>query len=107
MDLLIAGDNPPGSYRILNLPDDRGSMGMASPQAPVGAGALEPFRNCGNASPHSIAFVGRQALAAANGATPLCPYIGHDGCFQLNGRSFSPNRVDTRVQLGSVEDWEI
>lgn len=29
------------------------------------------------------------------------------GAFQINGRRFSPNRVDTRVKLGSVEDGEI
>jgi FtsP/CotA-like multicopper oxidase with cupredoxin domain len=27
--------------------------------------------------------------------------------FQINGVSFDPNRIDTRVQLGSTEDWVI
>ena len=26
--------------------------------------------------------------------------------FSINGRTFNPNRVDTRVRLGSVEEWE-
>ena len=26
--------------------------------------------------------------------------------FTINGRTFNPNRVDTRVALNTVEDWE-
>jgi FtsP/CotA-like multicopper oxidase with cupredoxin domain len=26
--------------------------------------------------------------------------------FTINGRSFSPDRIDTRVRLGDIEDWE-
>lgn len=26
--------------------------------------------------------------------------------FSINGRTFNPNRVDTQVRLGNVEDWE-
>src|SRR4051812_13161692 len=29
------------------------------------------------------------------------------GGFTMNGRQFDPGRVDTRVSLGSVEDWEL
>jgi FtsP/CotA-like multicopper oxidase with cupredoxin domain len=27
--------------------------------------------------------------------------------FQINGHAFEPDRIDTRVQLGSTEDWLI
>jgi FtsP/CotA-like multicopper oxidase with cupredoxin domain len=29
------------------------------------------------------------------------------GGFTINGRPFDPRRVDTRVALGSIEDWDL
>jgi len=33
--------------------------------------------------------------------------IGGKGIFYVNGKAFDPNRVDTRVRLGAVEEWTI
>ena len=32
--------------------------------------------------------------------------MGGGMAFGINGRTFDPSRVDTRVRLGDVEDWE-
>lgn len=33
--------------------------------------------------------------------------MGRGMTFAINGRVFDPNRIDTRVRLNTVEDWEI
>ena len=116
-DVLIQGTRESGSYRLTNLPYDRGSAGM------MGGGA--------NATPVDVAlFVYRgraerqlqlpRALSNVAVLPPttvrrtfeltdtmgMIPGRGMGMRFRINGREFDGDRIDTRVRLGAVEEWQ-
>ena len=126
-DLMIQGSRAPGTYRLLNLPYNRGATGMGMGMGMMGmmggtAGALS--------APSTIATLAysRQANRVVPlpqklvSVAPLPPpsrvrsftlgqsmgqgMMGGGMGFGINGRTFDPSRVDTRVRLGDVEDWE-
>lgn len=116
-DVLIEGRRQSGSYRLMNLPYDRGSAGM------MGGGANEP-----PAALASVVYQGRAerplrvpgTLASVSALPPgtvrrtfelsdamgMTPGRGMGMRFRINGREFDHSRIDTRVRLGAVEDWE-
>ena len=122
-DVLVQGDQRGGSYRLQALPYQRsGHMGMG-----MGMGMMDSSSGGGNtlATVRYVGAVEPLALPTALIPVPEMPApertrrfvmahamggMGSHGMgmgFQINGVSFDPNRIDTRVQLGSTEDWVI
>ena len=130
-DILVRGEREPGQYRLLDLPYDRGSMGMMGPG--MGRGMMGPRmgpggRNfSGEGTTRTLATLTYQgqvepvplpqqlipveALPAPqtvrrfslnHGMSP-----GMGMAFFINGQTFNHQRIDTRVSLDTVEDWEI
>ncbi|MBE9030456.1 multicopper oxidase family protein [filamentous cyanobacterium LEGE 11480] len=122
-EVLIKADQGAGQYRLLNLPYERAAMGMG--RGMMGRGMMgEPDnRSTTNvlatlsyeedvqpqALPDKLIPVSRLAKPSTqrqftmnHGMAP-----GQGMVFLINGRPFAPDRVDTQVKLGSVEDWEI
>ena len=119
-DVLISGDRPPGRYALLNLPYDRGGMGMGMGMmsrrgaTPGGATTLAQLTYEGRADriipvPYRLGSV--PMLEPPN--LPPRRFVLSEGMggmgmgFFINGRSFDHHRVDTRVRLNSTEEWEI
>jgi len=116
-DVLIQGTRESGSYRLTNLPYDRGSSGI------MGGGASAP--------PIDLARIIYQGRAERRLRIPetlvdvpvlpsgtvrrtfeltdamgMIPGRGMGMRFRINGREFDHERIDTRVRLGAVEEWE-
>ncbi|MGB3403221.1 MAG: multicopper oxidase family protein [Microcoleaceae cyanobacterium] len=116
-DILIQPSQKPGQYRLLNLPYQRGRMGM------MGGGMMG--RNVNN-EPQVLATVSYQTQATPALPTQLIPVEllpkaqkirrfqmnhgmirGQGMVFLLNGQPYQSERIDTAVQLNTVEDWEL
>lgn len=116
-DVLIQGAREHGTYRLTSLPYDRGTTGM------MGGG--------GNTAPVDVArfvYAGRderrpqipRTLVSVPGlpastaqrafelsdAMGMIPGRGMGMRFRINRQEFSEARIDTRVRLGAVEEWE-
>ena len=129
VEVLIQGDRQPGQYRLLNLPYDQGSMGMmGGGMMSRGRGMMgRRNRNNNSGSTEVLATltydreVESQSLpqtlipvetlpepqttrrfTMSHGMSP-----GRGMVFLINGNTFDPQRIDTQVQLNTVEDWEI
>ncbi|MDJ0574354.1 MAG: multicopper oxidase family protein [Xenococcaceae cyanobacterium MO_234.B1] len=120
-ELLIPGTKEPGSYRLLNLPYDRGSMGM------MGGMMGHRHRFSVSTSPQTIATItyGKpvKPVSLPNKLIPITilpePKIarrfelnhgmipGQGMAFLINGESFNPNHISTQVKLNAIEDWEL
>lgn len=134
-DVLIHGARDGGSYRLLNLPYDRGSMGMVDGAGMMG-GRGGTMGGMGGGSSDSasagmeLARVVYQGPATRRATVPdrlvdvpalpapsiqrtfelgsgMGMRLGAMGMrFAINGREFDHDRIDTRVRLNSVEEWE-
>lgn len=117
-DVLVQGVRADGVYRLRNLPYNRGSAGMMG-----GAlGSRTAFDLASMvydgraASPHSVppALADVERLPEArrrrtfvlSEAMGMVPGRGMGMRFLINGREFDHRRVDDRVRLGDVEEWE-
>ncbi len=118
-DVLIQANREPGKYRLLNLPYERVGMGM------MGRGMME--RNIPENQPQVLATVSYdQQVAAVPLPKKLIPVPalpeaqkvrrfqmnhgmipGQGMAFLFNGESYQPDRIDTQVQLNTLEDWEL
>ena len=119
LDILIEGRRGEGSFRLLNLPYDRGSMGMMGGMGRSGAqrttetlatvqyrgasertwtlpsslpGAVEPLPP--TSLPQRVFRLGMGMGMMMGGMT-----------FTINGREFEANRIDSAPRLGTVEEW--
>lgn len=117
-DVLIQGSRAGGSYRLMNLPYNRGSAGMMGGVV----GADSPFELATvvyegrAASPVDIPQVLGEVERLPAGpvrrtfvlseAMGMMPGRGMGMRFLINGREFDHARTDARVRLGDVEDWE-
>ncbi|MFN0104026.1 MAG: multicopper oxidase family protein [Bryobacteraceae bacterium] len=115
-DVLVRGSRDNGVYRLLNLPYNRGGTGMMGgvftrrePEVLAALfyeGRVEPALDLParlvqvDPLPPPEAPVRRFALNELG-------MPGRGMRFTINGREFDHDRVDTRVRLGTVEDWEI
>ncbi len=109
-DLLIQAHQQPGEYRLLNLPYQRVRMGMMgfsnqsqvlatvsydsqiSPDLPTQMIPIEPLTK-----PQKIRrFQMNHGMINGQGMA-----------FLLNGQPYQPQRIDTSVQLNTIEDWEL
>jgi FtsP/CotA-like multicopper oxidase with cupredoxin domain len=119
-DVLVQGNQTPGSYRLLNLPYQRsGHMGMG--QVADAPQTLATLNYAGSVAtlplPKTLIPVPalpqpertrRFSLAHAMGMGMGGMQQGMGGMgFVINGQAFDPDRIDTRVALGSTEDWLI
>ena len=118
-DVLIQGSRDGGSYRLMNLPYNRGSAGMMMGGV---VGADSPFELATvvyegrAASPVDIPQVLGEVERLPAGpvrrtfvlseAMGMMPGRGMGMRFLINGREFDHARTDARVRLGDVEDWE-
>ena len=114
--VMIQGTAASGSYRLLNLPYVRGVMGMMGGFGPPSLTSTVLA---------TLVYQGREDSPVALDqtlipVTPLPPaaitrtfmlgqgmgMFGRAAMFTVNNRTFDPSRVDTKVSLGDVEDWE-
>ena len=153
-EVLIRADRASSSYRLLNLPYDRGGMGM------MGSGAMgsmdmkngdmdmsngHSMKDTGQDADQSMGQSMKTAPSESNSAMPLATLVYNDSVFELpslptqliavdplpiaqntrrldlsmqmsflrgmaftiNGKTYSENRTDIQVPLGTVEEWEI
>lgn len=112
-DLMVRGSRPGGSYALRNLPYDRGGgMGMfPSAGLPFTLATLDyegdaveaPALSERLASIDPLPEPARSRTFVLGGG--MGGMMGGGMAFTINGRTFNPNRVDTRVRLGDVEEW--
>ena len=123
-DILVKKDKESGQYRLLNLPYDRGSMGMMGGSMMGGRGMMG--RN-NREEPIALATV-KYASAVDSLALPtklnsidplpepqtvrrfelnhgMSPGVGM--AFLINGEYYQGDRIHTQVKLNTVEDWEL
>ena len=140
-DVLVQATQEPGSYQLLNLPYDRGGMGMMGRgmrgggmrgrmgRERMGRGMMGRHRmgESFQSGPQTLATFSYQGQVEARSLpTQLIPIEslpaptterqftlnhgmrpGQGMAFLINGKSFNPKRIDTKVALNTVEDWEI
>ena len=118
IEVMVLGARPEGSYRLLSLPYNRGGMGMGmmggAPSRTIMLATVVYEGQADRTWSLPKQLVGIDQLPAPSvrrsfqlGQGMGMGMMGGGGMtFTINGRSFSPNRIDTRVVLNSVEDWE-
>jgi FtsP/CotA-like multicopper oxidase with cupredoxin domain len=128
-EVLVKGDRPARQYRLLNLPYDRGGMGM------MGMGNMDRMMAGRSPAPPQLATVSyrgsvsplplpKEILPVAvlpepmrtrrielsmlmGNASGMPMNQGMGVKFLFNNQSFDPNRVDSIVKLSTVEDWDL
>ena len=117
-DVLVRGDKKSGQYRLLNLPYDRGSMGM------MGGGMMGKNNRD---EPMTLATVNYESavesLTLPSQLAPIStlpepqtersfelnhgmsPAVGM--AFLINGEPYSHDVIHTQVKLNTIEDWEL
>ncbi|MEB3289971.1 MAG: multicopper oxidase family protein [Leptolyngbya sp.] len=124
-DLLVPGDQPPGRYALLSLPYDRGIAAMAKSMGHRIDGVLaEEVQTIATLDYAETTVSGSESPPSITRPTTLGtvetlpqPAIVREFIFDhgidpethdpflINGRAFGHHRVDTQVQVGTVEDW--
>jgi FtsP/CotA-like multicopper oxidase with cupredoxin domain len=126
-EVLIKGDRGTGQYRLLNLPYDRGGMGMMDGMGMMGGrgmmgggrmrgqqpitqetGTLATLTYQGTVQPLPLPtqLLPIEALPPPQIVRQFTLNAAHM-TFTINGKTFDHDRVDTRVSLNTIEDWEI
>ena len=134
-DVLVKGDRQPGQYRLLNLPYDRGGMGMMGGGMMCGRGMMGGGMMCDRGMMDRNDRNATIALATVNyessvksidlpnkitsiPALPEPMQVRHfelnhgmthamGMAFLINGEPYSGDLINTQVRLDTVEDWEI
>ncbi|AFY30444.1 multicopper oxidase family protein [Cyanobium gracile] len=133
-DVLVQGNQAPGSYRLLNLPYQRsGHMGMGQvadapqtlatlnyagsvatlplPKTLIPVAALpQPELTRRFSLAHAMGMgmgMGMGGMQHGMGGMGAGGMGGGGMGFVINAQPFDPDRIDTRVALGSTEDWLI
>ncbi len=112
LDILIEGTRADGSFRLLNLPYDRGGMGMmgGSAQRTTETLATVQYRGASErtwALPTSLPGSAEPLAPATLPARVFRLGMGMMGgmAFTINGREFDARRIDSAPRLGTVEEW--
>jgi len=120
-EVLVRGERSPGQYRLMNLPYRRFNMGMmgggrmmgrmpVSSDEPTVLATLQ-YQESRRSLPLPTRLVPVAPLPEANGERQLVfghSMMGMQGMeFTINGVTFDPERTDTIVKVGTVEEWEI
>lgn len=122
LDILIEGTRAAGAFRLLNLPYDRGGMGMMGGMGGMMRGS-QPGGDTQTLA--TIEYRGRsdrawsipgslggpvEPLASADAPPRIFQLgqgmmMGRGMSFTINGRGFDENRIDSAPRLGSIEEW--
>lgn len=126
-EVLVQGNRPPGQYRLLNLPYDRGG-GMGMMGGMMSGGMMGRSSVPSTNEPAVIATLTYKDAVAKPLPLPekLIPVetlpapdqtrrielsmsmgMGMQMAFLLNNQTFDMNRVDATVKVGTVEEWEL
>ena len=118
VEVLIKGNQESGQYRLLNLPYDRGSMGMMGGGMMGGKNRDEPiilatvnFESADEslALPTKLASISALPEPQAEKSFQLnhgmSPAVGM--AFLINGEPYSHDIIHTQVKLDTIEDWEL
>jgi FtsP/CotA-like multicopper oxidase with cupredoxin domain len=118
LDILIEGTRGEGSFRLLNLPYDRGGMGMMggmmrrSTQQTTETLATVQYRGTSERRwPLPSTLPGGAESLAPSSLPQRVFRLGMGmgmmmgGTFTINGREFEANRLDSTPGLGTVEEW--
>jgi FtsP/CotA-like multicopper oxidase with cupredoxin domain len=111
VEVMVEGNRPPGSYRLWNLPYDRGGM-MAGGRfrQPEALAAVEYIRSAAEPWGLPAGLIPVEALPEP--ARKRWFILGQGmgmmgrGPLTINGRAFDARAVDTFAPLGDTEDWE-
>ncbi|MGJ3250249.1 MAG: multicopper oxidase family protein [Elainellaceae cyanobacterium] len=137
-EVLVRGEHDSGHYRLLNLPYDRGRMGMmGGPMmgGPMMDGSRRRPRQMGPSMMDGYGDASTQPLATLSYSGHVDPLPlpqrlipvnalsepqeirsftlnhgmapGRGMVFLINGRPFDSDRIDTQVNLGAIEEWDI
>ena len=120
VEVMVPGERPASNYRLLSLPHSRGAIGMGmTSDLPAASIVLATFAYEGQAErtwslPQKLVDIEplpapsvRRSFLLGQGMGMGMGMMRTGGMnFTINGRRFDPNRVDTRVSLNTVEDWE-
>ncbi len=117
-DVLILGSGADGVYRLMNLPYNRGSAGMmggtlrSRTAFEIASVVYEGRAASPRQVPSALGDVERLPAARARRTFVLSetmgmvPGRGMGMRFLINGREFDHTRIDDRVRLGDIEEWE-
>jgi FtsP/CotA-like multicopper oxidase with cupredoxin domain len=126
-DRYAVADRTPGQYRLLNKPYNRGGMmgGGMMGRGMMGRGMMGNPSNS-NRTQTLATFTYGESVQSVPLPKQLLPVEalpepaatkqftlnhgmarGMGMVFLINGQVFDPQRLDTQVKLGTVEDWEI
>lgn len=118
VEVMVKGERPPGEYRLLSLPYNRGGIGMMGSTQQRGAFSLARVRYDGRVEspwdlPSRLATVVRlpepsvrRVFQLGQGMGMGMGMMGGGMTFTINGRVFDERRVDVRAAFGTVEQWE-
>ena len=117
-EVLVKGDQQPGQYRLLNLPYDRGSMGMMGGGMMGGSDRNAPTALATVNYESSVETLSLPTKLGSIAALPepqaeksfqlnhgMSPTVGM--AFLINGQPYNGDRLDTKVKLNTTEDWEL
>ena len=119
VEVLVKGDREPGQYRLLNQPFNpaQGMMGGM-----MGGGMMRSQNGRTTETIATLTYSGTtDALPLPKQLIPVDPLpdpqttrqftlnhgMGMGMVFLINGKAFDHSRIDTQVNLNTVEDWEI
>lgn len=125
-EVLVKGNQPPGEYRLLNQPLDskgggmrgRGMMGgQGMMNGSQGSDISEVFATLAYSGATAEVTLPDQLIAveALSQPTTTRQFTLNHGMngmmggmvFLINGQAYDPSRIDTQVNLNTVEDWEV
>ncbi len=123
VEILIKGNQTPQAYRLLNLPYNRGQMGMMGGRMGGGMMGIRPNNNIFTILA-TINYEGKtenlslpsQLTSISSLPEPekirsftlnhgMSPGVGMT--FLINGQPYNHQRIDTEVKLNTVEEWEL
>ncbi len=123
-DILLSGDKQSGQYRLINLPYDRGSMGMMGGMMEAREGMMgrinrdEPIALATVNYKSAVESLALPTKLASISVLPepqkvryfelnhgMNPAVGM--AFLINGEYYQSDRLDTQVKLNTIEDWEL
>jgi len=113
-EVLVRGEREPGEYSLLNLPYNRGGRGMMGGSSAQGkAETLATVVYNGSISSMALPEQLMAVEALPEPQTVRRFQLNHGMArgrgmvFLIDRQMFNPNRIDTQVQLDTVEDWEL
>ena len=107
VEFLVQG-GPPGEYLFRTLEFDTGPQGDQYPEVTLATLVSEGTAETPAVLPTTLPPVPDLRDAPVSRRRTFVFSENEDGTsFFINGRAFDPNRTDTTVRLGDVEEWEI